>query len=270
MINDWTIRITELAESINTKTDDKFVDLSEDIKSVDNELQRIVLLLLIQQSITIQPPKDARSLKRESMRKIMTAQELMYQSLFKDKITELELNLHVEQLEPQLFKAYERDWITKEKYFAVQSSFLLFYEKFCGFYPLEKYIATINFVDKHNITNLRTEELREKIASIFCQQGKFDSAINIYRKALDNYHKLNDESVAFRRRVGQSFMDYCSIFLNYELTDKISELLEAMREWEELVGTRRIIYSFRRRPIIWRCFCVYRICMDVLTKRVLA
>lgn len=236
LINDWTKRITELAESIDTKTDDKFIDLSEDIKIVDNKLQRIVLLLLIQQSIIIMPPKDARSLKRESIRKIMTAQELMYQSLLKDKISELELNLHVERLEPQLSKACEKDWITKEKYFAVQSAFLLFYEKFCCFYPLDKYLETISFADKHNIKNSRTEELREKSALIFCQQGKFDLAINTYRKALDNYHKLNDGSVAFRRRLGQSFMDYCSIFLNYELTDRLPELLEVMKEWEELVA----------------------------------
>lgn len=236
LIIEKTTRITELAESIYSKTDDKFIDLSVDIKTIDDKLQRVVLLLLIQHSITIVPLKDARTLEREAIRKITVAQESMYQSLLKTEITESKLNRHIELIKPHLVKALEREWITKEKYFEVQSAFLLFFEKFCDFYPFEKYIDIIDFADKHNITNLRTEELREKLAHMYCQLGKFVLAINTYRKALDNYQKLNDESVAFRRRLGQSFLDYCSIFLNYELTDWLPQLLETMAEWKALVS----------------------------------
>lgn len=235
-IEELSSRITELGESINTKIDDRFIDLSSEIKSADEKLQRIILLSLLQHSITIDPPKNARTLKLESMRKIKMSQESMYQSLMHNGITATELNHKIELISPQLLKALERDWISKEKYFEVQSAFLLFFEKYLDLYPIERYIETLDFADKHRIVNLRTEEIRETIAHIYCQQGKFAQAINTYRKALDNYHKLNDESVAFRRRLGQSFLDYCSIFLNYELIDWLPKLLETMDEWEALVS----------------------------------
>lgn len=234
-IEELSSRITELGESINTKTDDRFIDLSAEIKTVDDKLQRIILLSLLQHSITIEPPRNARTLKLEYMRKIKRIQESMYKSLINGEITEIELNHEIDLITPLLTKALERDWITKEKYFEVHSAFLLFFEKYFAMYPLEKYIEVVDFADEHNIINLRTEEIREKIAQIYCQQGKFALAINTYRKALDNYHKLNDESVAFRRRLGQSFLDYCSIFLNYELTGWLPKLLETIEEWKALV-----------------------------------
>lgn len=235
-IQELSSRITELGESINTKTDDRFIDLSIDIKTVDEQLQRIILPLLLQHSITIEPPKNARTLKLESMRKIKRTQEAMCKLLINGEITEIELNHEIELITPQLVKALERDWITKEKYFEIQSAFLLFFEKYFNLYPLERYVKTVDFADRYNIINLRTEEIREKIAQIYCQQGKFALAISTYRKALDNYHKLDDESVAFRRRLGQSFLDYCSIFLNYELTGWLPKLLETLEEWRTLVA----------------------------------
>lgn len=237
LYDQFSKRLLELSDERQSKTDNKLVDFSYEINENDVILQKRLLLSLLESTTLIPIPRRALTLKLETIHKIRHLQESIYNDVKNKTINESKLEERINELHPLLQKAMDRGWISNEDYFAIQSAFLLLYEKYYDIYPIELYISTIAFADNHRIVNFRTEELRERIAADYCQKGDLQRSIVIHRTVLNNYKILDDGSLALRRRWGQSYLSFCSIFLNYEITQYLPDLLKIIKEWGTLVNS---------------------------------
>lgn len=237
LYSQFSKRLLELSDERQSKTDNKLVDFSYEINEIDVILHKRLLLSLLESTTLIPIPRRTLTLKLETIRKIRHLQKSIYNDVKNKAINESKLEERINELQPMLQKAVDRGWISNEDYFAIQSAYLMLYEKYYGIYPFELYISTIAFADNHRIVNFRTEELREKIAGAYCQMGDFQRSIAIHRTVLNNYNILDDESLALRRRWGQSYLSFCSMFLNYEITQYLPDLLKTIKEWGTLVNS---------------------------------
>ncbi len=226
-------RVSDLGQQIYDKSDDILVDLSYDINDIDSELQKCVLMPILAQSIHISELYD-----REYQTLITECNKLsktIFTDIQKGIVNEgdifVQIDAHI-RLSENLFKIGA---LFKEKYFEIQSSWLMLYDKYYRRYPLHLYESIVEYADKYQIVNLRSEELREQISCFYNQNGDIINAIRLHRISLDNYRKIDDGSTSFRRRLNQSYLDYCSIFLNHELYDQLPALKQAFDEWGKMV-----------------------------------
>ena len=237
LYDQFSKRLLGLSDERQSKTDNKLVDFSYEINEIDVILHKRLLLSLLESTTLIPIPRRTLTLNFESIRKIRHLQKSIYSVVKNKVINDSKLEERINELQPMLQNAVDRGWISNEDYFAIQSAYLMLYEKYYGIYPFELYISTIAFADNHRIVNFRTEELREKIAGAYCQKGDFQRSIAIHRTVLNNYKILDDESLSLRRRWGQSYLSFCSMFLNYEITQYLPDLLKIIKEWGTLVNS---------------------------------
>lgn len=228
----YSARIEELSDNTDFKADSELIDLSCELNERDQELQKRILLYFLHQQQSISVSKDTVSLKYDTIGKIKQIQDEIYNTVYNKRVSEQQLAKRIEVLEPLLLKALEQEWITDEKYFEIHSAFLMLFEKYFDVYPIHLYLSIIDFVDSHNIVNLRTEEIREKISAAYCQMGKFQESIMLHRKVLENYRTLDDGSLSYRRKLSQSYLEFCSLCLNYEIRPYLKDLLNIMEEWK--------------------------------------
>lgn len=227
-------RVSDLGVRVYEESDAALVDLSYEINAIDNELKKIVLMSVLGQSIWITLSKPAKTLLRQSVMVNNRLSESITSKVLKRIVSADEFHAGVVKHWNITRDIFNKGMIPAEKYFEIQAAWLMVYEKFYDLYPVRLYEEVLSFVDKHGIVNRRSEEIREDFSSFHCQKGDVDMAIQLHRKALDNYLVIDDDSVSFRKRLSQSYLNYCSIFLNNELLD-IPSLRQAMDEWKERV-----------------------------------
>ena len=227
-------RMSVLGARVYDKSDDEIVDLSYEMDTFDKEIQKSILISVLEQSMRITILKPITTITREYVSKCNGLLKDIVAKLLKGGLSEGEIQADVKMHWQMVSVLFNKGVISTDKCFAILSAWLMLLEKIYDIYSVQLYNELLAFADKYDIVNRRSEELREKLSSFYNKHGNVLLSIKLHRKALNNYCKIDDSSVSFRKRLSQSYLDYCSIFLNNELRD-ITLLRQAMDNWCDMV-----------------------------------